>query len=1029
METFALAQNALFYRLLQVSWQAAVLAGLIALVRWTFRERLSPGWRHAFWFLVLARLVVPSLPQSPLSLFNFMRPSAPLALLGPARLDERVSVQIAARAGVREKSAPSGGASRTGGSGGEWGRRPNSAPVHPREETASGYASILGLDIPDQARPARVAAAGRAAPAHVDRPTAQFLAALPWCWSAGMLAFGMHLLWQTAKFSRRLRAARPIAGGAAIDVLRECARRMKLRRVPLLVETPAVRSPALYGLIRPRLLLPEGLAESFSTRELRHVLLHELGHVKRQDMAVHWLSTCVQILHWFNPLLWFAFAQMRLDRELACDALVLGRAGEGESRSYGETIIKILAGLDRSTAATGLVGILEDKQQMKSRIRMIARFPQSSSWPALAVCVFVGLAGVALTDARTQENPEQPQVTSAAPAQSQLPEPQKSQVLPETQAPAQRGSLIEDSRLLIELGKLDEAEARLQQAAHVDPEDRSVLYYLSLIKELRSAQETRKREFAAKEQPGEVQNSRLTPAGREEAAAPKRVSGPSSTPSTPGRQTILRKLQTIVLDAVAYENLPLTDVVRDLTEQARNADPDGRGINFIINPALSSTQPGEASATGVASLNEVPIRLRLKNVRVRDVLDAITHVAEPPIRYTVQEYGIVLVAGRAELQLFTRTFRVDPNSFVEGLQSVAYTGGKATVPASATPAAAGAPGRTLGAASGSSPPSAINVNGPNPPLLQRVRDFFMAVGVDFTTNAITVGTAGFPNPGGKALFFNDRTGLLLVRATSEELDTVEKALQVLNTAPPQVSIEAKVVEICRDDQHPLGFDGFLGNIPAMPPNPDSSSGGTFPGQSPGPAAEQHPKGTQVPVLGDIPGLGRLFRSDSGPAAAVPALNGILTDPQLRVVQRALEQRPGTSVLSMPRLTTLSSRQARMELTDLGFSLDVLPRVLTDGFSVQLDVDFVVKPKAREGDEPELESIPSPSTAPDSNSHLRVATRAIVWDGQTMVLGPFPRGDTKPAPGEASDGKGQKHLILFLTPTIIDPAGNRVHAGK
>ena len=82
------------------------------------------------------------------------------------------------------------------------------------------------------------------------------------------------------------------------------------------------------------------------------------------------------------------------------------------------------------------------------------------------------------------------------------------------------------------------------------------------------------------------------------------------------------------------------------------------------------------------------------------------------------------------------------------------------------------------------------------------RTYFETLGVDLDP---------VRNPG-KALFFNDRLGMLLVRATMEELDIIEAAIDVLNIVPPQVNIKAKFVEIQQDDTKALGFDWYLGNV-------------------------------------------------------------------------------------------------------------------------------------------------------------------------------------------------------------------------
>ena len=82
------------------------------------------------------------------------------------------------------------------------------------------------------------------------------------------------------------------------------------------------------------------------------------------------------------------------------------------------------------------------------------------------------------------------------------------------------------------------------------------------------------------------------------------------------------------------------------------------------------------------------------------------------------------------------------------------------------------------------------------------------------------------NPG-KALFFNDRQGMLVVRATMQDLDIIEAAIQILNIVPPQVNIKAKFVEIIQDDTKALGFDWYLGNV-LMNNGSIGGQGGTAP---------------------------------------------------------------------------------------------------------------------------------------------------------------------------------------------------------
>ncbi|MFN9981987.1 MAG: M56 family metallopeptidase, partial [bacterium] len=89
---------------------------------------------------------------------------------------------------------------------------------------------------------------------------------------------------------------------------------------PQILLTATGTTPALVGIRQPRILLPSDWQTRFTDRSLRHVLLHELHHIKHHDLLWNWAATAVQALHWFNPLVWFVVSRFQADRELRCDA-------------------------------------------------------------------------------------------------------------------------------------------------------------------------------------------------------------------------------------------------------------------------------------------------------------------------------------------------------------------------------------------------------------------------------------------------------------------------------------------------------------------------------------------------------------------------------------------------------------------------------------------------------------------------------------------------------------------------------------
>jgi general secretion pathway protein D len=169
------------------------------------------------------------------------------------------------------------------------------------------------------------------------------------------------------------------------------------------------------------------------------------------------------------------------------------------------------------------------------------------------------------------------------------------------------------------------------------------------------------------------------------------------------------------------------------------------------------------------------------------------------------------------------------------------------------------------------------------------------------------------------MFFNDRAGVLFVRATLRDLDIIENAVHTLNAIPPEVSIEAKFAEFSQSDDKGLGFDWFLGNT-LINKGAIGLQGGTAPSFS-GAQTTANPSGI-FPQTGQTPtlGLSRFttdqnvtsgFGANSQTLPTVGTLTGILTEPQFRVAIKAIENRSGVDLLSAPNVTTISGRQARI----------------------------------------------------------------------------------------------------------------------
>jgi beta-lactamase regulating signal transducer with metallopeptidase domain len=124
--------------------------------------------------------------------------------------------------------------------------------------------------------------------------------------------------------ARLVRQSRPVQGRAWRKLLAECRRTLGMRgNVRLHFAGPGF-IPSATGLFRRTVLLPDEAAD-WSHAQRRLVLLHELGHFRRGDLWTHALGQIACAVHWFNPFVWMLQRHLAVEREFACDALVVSR--------------------------------------------------------------------------------------------------------------------------------------------------------------------------------------------------------------------------------------------------------------------------------------------------------------------------------------------------------------------------------------------------------------------------------------------------------------------------------------------------------------------------------------------------------------------------------------------------------------------------------------------------------------------------------------------------------------------------------
>lgn len=369
MEALATHTQPFFAWLLETTLVAAMVTCLILAAQKLLGRRLGPRWCHALWLVLVIRMVLPWTPPSPVSLLHLVpasiQPNQPAANVPAISQEDRT--------GPGEMSEAT-----------ESTATPASSPAEEASQVAtSRQDEVVAMDT---ASVSTFAAIRRY---------------LPWLWLAGAVVLGAYLLASNFALWRIVRRQRPLIKEQILALFETCKSQMGVQTIVALVPNDRVRTAALFGFLRPRLLLPREMIETASPEELRYVFLHELAHLKRHDIYLGWLTSLLQVLHWFNPLVWFAFYRMRTDRELACDALVLTRTRREESHQYGQTMVTLLGRFSRSRPLPAMAGILESQSQLKRRVTMIAKFKTNSyRWSPLATFLIATLTCLSLINAQ-----------------------------------------------------------------------------------------------------------------------------------------------------------------------------------------------------------------------------------------------------------------------------------------------------------------------------------------------------------------------------------------------------------------------------------------------------------------------------------------------------------------------------------------------------------------------------------------------------------------------------------------------------
>lgn len=801
-----------------------------------------------------------------------------------------------------------------------------------------------------------------------------------------------------------------VGDSALVQRAQQWATQLGVRSLRL-IEVEGLAGPVAFGVMRSTVGLPRRFSDDFNPQQQEAMLAHELAHHAVHDPAWYAFADAVCALLWWHPLVWMARRSLHAASEDAADeSSVLIQEGP---QLLAECLVAVGRRLTQCAGSPMIgVGGTGLKSGLARRVRRLLEISQTPLQPisvmhlwSARLCVAAAFFSVGwvcsgwqrsdLPAGRTPNSawqgslagrafaalsPEKTPIGSSPSSKAETkPAPSKSQP-PEPTSPSSVQRATEVALDAIRMDDVDFNGLSLSAAAEKIATKANALNSRGTMITLLIMEDT--------VPIGSRIVNTLVPLHQVSLrtvldALMKSAPGVALEYQVQSDTVVIRRrqtasasllLDTILMDDVDFNGLTLEKAVERIVAKTKAMDPKGVGINIVF---LEDTVPIRSQIVNTP----VP----LQQVALRVVMDTLMKaVPGTVLEYQAESYAVVIRRSQTPA-LHTRTYRL--NQDVLGRVF-----------------GAPAPGRTL-----------------TQEEKERASGAFLAIKTRFERLG-----ADFTPP--KQVFLNGQ-GLLMVRGNLKDLEIVERIVNSLNQEQAQVVLETKFIEISEDAAVRVGLYALLGQ------NPDEDIDAVF---------LQKPSAPVSFTMKSAEAGAELIPSRPLPEATVL---GVISADETKRLLKAMEV-PGINVLAAPKLLTLSQRQCEIKIADTktvitgmdrsdpasprplsetfpqGPILSIVPTVGTNDVSIRLDLAGQLSTFLG------YESAIGLRAEPDADPRPRIRVlqaqaAASLQDNQTFIfsLGHYEENN------QSTRSKLKKSVFVFVTPTLVDAAGNRVHPSR
>jgi len=208
-------------------------------------------------------------------------------------------------------------------------------------------------------------------------------------WVIGMALMFGYMLISSLKLKRHVRMSVPA------DVALDCSSTNIYQKI---YQNSTIESPFLFGILKPRIYVPDCIAD----KELPYVVWHELTHLRRRDYLIKPAGFLLLSVYWFNPFVWTAYIMLCKDIELICDEKVIKKLGESSRKAYSQAL------LDSSVNRRVIAGcpVAFGEVSVKERVKNVLNYKKPAFWGLAAAVLACMIVPVCFMTQKKADNPE-----------------------------------------------------------------------------------------------------------------------------------------------------------------------------------------------------------------------------------------------------------------------------------------------------------------------------------------------------------------------------------------------------------------------------------------------------------------------------------------------------------------------------------------------------------------------------------------------------------------------------------------------